>query len=171
MIRRPPRSTQSRSSAASDVYKRQEHPSVGTLGRRPSPPPATSGGHRESPGAYCRKTLPQSSCFRSDGDSIGRLKGDSRLVSPQSFLEEFLDLFCHTRAPTCEIGNHTMVPIYSSIYKMSIQGAGGQGTCVPTFIHKLLDDPDALHCVLGPGIRMRECGHLLIHGSSADHDG
>src|SRR5680860_341980 len=64
MIRRPPRSTQSRSSAASDVYKRQEHPSVGTLGRRPSPPPATSGGHRESPGAYCRKTLPQSSCFQ-----------------------------------------------------------------------------------------------------------
>src|SRR5680860_1861523 len=31
MIRRPPRSTQSRSSAASDVYKRQE---LGNLGRR-----------------------------------------------------------------------------------------------------------------------------------------
>src|SRR5450756_3206656 len=31
MIRRPPRSTQSRSSAASDVYKRQGHVSLGQL--------------------------------------------------------------------------------------------------------------------------------------------
>ena len=31
MIRRPPRSTQSRSSAASDVYKRQGHVTVGDL--------------------------------------------------------------------------------------------------------------------------------------------
>src|SRR5450756_3123888 len=48
MIRRPPRSTQSRSSAASDVYKRQVHdlqPSQGAvwvqldaLGDSPSPP-------------------------------------------------------------------------------------------------------------------------------------
>src|SRR5450756_2994729 len=36
MIRRPPRSTQSRSSAASDVYKRQgqEHPGVALAERR-----------------------------------------------------------------------------------------------------------------------------------------
>ena len=31
MIRRPPRSTQSRSSAASDVYKRQKEASIGFL--------------------------------------------------------------------------------------------------------------------------------------------
>src|SRR5450756_2165789 len=34
MIRRPPRSTQSRSSAASDVYKRQVYDLVGRLRRR-----------------------------------------------------------------------------------------------------------------------------------------
>ena len=38
MIRRPPRSTQSRSSAASDVYKRQVHPEVGIA---PGSPVAT----------------------------------------------------------------------------------------------------------------------------------
>src|SRR5450756_3082695 len=36
MMRRPPRSTQSRSSAASDVYKRQEHDAAG--GGLPGPP-------------------------------------------------------------------------------------------------------------------------------------
>src|SRR5664280_3765489 len=38
MIRRPPRSTLSSSSAASDVYKRQPYWSLNTGGRYPSPP-------------------------------------------------------------------------------------------------------------------------------------
>ena len=36
MIRRPPRSTLDRSSAASDVYKRQVRDVAGTLGNRPA---------------------------------------------------------------------------------------------------------------------------------------
>src|SRR5450756_3060939 len=47
MIRRPPRSTQSRSSAASDVYKRQAfpfHTATGpSIGKYPSSPRATAG--------------------------------------------------------------------------------------------------------------------------------
>src|SRR5450756_3229970 len=49
MIRRPPRSTQSRSSAASDVYKRQTKPRV--VAKGPAPTPRTeprSGGNGRS---------------------------------------------------------------------------------------------------------------------------
>src|SRR5659263_33455 len=42
MIRRPPRSTQSRSSAASDVYKRQLTPPASTTSRWTHPPPVTN---------------------------------------------------------------------------------------------------------------------------------
>src|SRR5450756_291065 len=44
MMRRPPRSTQSRSSAASDVYKRQELGTYVQAGRRGEPPLGTAGG-------------------------------------------------------------------------------------------------------------------------------
>ena len=52
MIRRPPRSTQSRSSAASDVYKRQGldmGQAVYTAGTRPVGPQVTTLGHLSTP--------------------------------------------------------------------------------------------------------------------------
>src|SRR5450756_3038937 len=52
MIRRPPRSTQSRSSAASDVYKRQDRPAAGIPRRRNSDcrPPRAPG--QQGPGLF-----------------------------------------------------------------------------------------------------------------------
>src|SRR5450756_742665 len=50
MIRRPPRSTQSRSSAASDVYKRQEHNSHTTTNHNDVPGPATAAAAASPPG-------------------------------------------------------------------------------------------------------------------------
>src|SRR5450756_344346 len=49
MIRRPPRSTQSRSSAASDVYKRQRH--TGVIGAAPWARHSRTGGRRLESGS------------------------------------------------------------------------------------------------------------------------
>src|SRR5665809_118370 len=72
MIRRPPRTTQSRSSAASDVYKRQPIPS--SLVRTPSPSlSAFIVGHMTSPRALSRErsgrgTRPERSRDRARGE-------------------------------------------------------------------------------------------------------
>src|SRR5450756_622137 len=71
MIRRPPRSTQSRSSAASDVYKRQDRALLVEVGPRGS---ALGGRHRHTPfSAWTQRTKWPASTSTISGCSVSQL--------------------------------------------------------------------------------------------------